>query len=99
MDNTNMNQALDWNDAVYEQVFENLPNGDYNFQIVGFERTRFPGSQKMAACPQAILTVRVDGGDMGNREMKHSLFLNKMTQGRLFAFSRASERSAQATEQ
>lgn len=88
--NYNNDEALDWNDTVEEQVFENLPNGDYNFQIVGFERARFPGSEKMSPCPQAIITVRVDGGaQYGNREMKTMLFLNKKTQGRLFAFFEA----------
>lgn len=56
------NQVLDW-DGVLENdgsEFPVLPEGDYAFEVTGFERGSFPGSEKMCACNKETLTLKVE---------------------------------------
>lgn len=57
----NQNMFLDWDDVIENdgQEYIVLPEGDYNFSVTGFERGRFPGSQKIPACNKAALTLQV----------------------------------------
>ena len=57
----NQNMEMDWNDAIESdgQEFVVLEEGDYNFEVTGFERGRFPGGQKIPACNKAALTLQV----------------------------------------
>ena len=84
------NGALDWNSEVEEKEFQLLPIGSYTFQVVGFERGRYPGGAKMGPCPQATVTFAIDGGqDYGRRELKNNFYLHKSCQGFLFSFFRS----------
>ena len=42
----NRNMCMDWNDAIESdgQEYVLLEEGDYNFEVVDFERGRYPGS-------------------------------------------------------
>ena len=55
------NMFLDWNDTIESdgQEFITLEEGDYIFEVTGFERGRFPGGQKIPACNKAALTLQV----------------------------------------
>jgi hypothetical protein len=66
--------------------FALLPDGDYPFIIVKFERGRFDGSDKMCACPKAIITCEINSGEFGTTELKHNLYLNRKTEGLLCQF-------------
>ena len=78
---------LSWDDSISrESTFELLPEGDYNFRVLKFERGRHPGSDKLPPCNKAILTVEVtDGVHTGTLET--NLFLHTKTEGILCAFS------------
>ena len=83
------NDALDW-DSVIEndgQEFIILPEGDYVFTVVDFERGRFPGSAKIQPCNKAVLTLRVDTPD-GVANIRTDLILSKLLEWRLSAFFR-----------
>lgn len=54
-------KELGWDDSVEKgSSFTVLPEGEYDFTIESFERGRYEGSDKVPACPQALLKVRVD---------------------------------------
>ena len=76
------NKAYGWDEERIDNPNENdaftlLPPGNYNFEVVKFERGRFDGSPKMAACPMAIYTLDIDGGELGIVKHTHRLFLNR----------------------
>ena len=59
------NMFLDWNDEIENdgQEFVTLEEGDYIFEVTGFERGRFPGGPKIPACNKAALTLQVKTPD------------------------------------
>ena len=84
------NQVLDW-DGVLENdgsEFPVLPEGDYAFEVTGFERGSFPGSEKMCACNKATLTLKVDSGQ-GTTTVFDDLILHKRMEWKLSQFFRA----------
>ena len=62
-----------------------LPEGDYDFEVVEFERGRHPGSEKLPPCNKAIVSIRIEGKE-GVSTIKHNLFLHSITEGMLCAF-------------
>lgn len=83
------NQALDWNSQITQddQQFELLQDGEYDFVVESMERGRFAGSEKMSACPQAKLTLRVVNPETGNDvRILETLNLHKKMEWRLSQF-------------
>lgn len=80
-------RALGWEDTIENDgpEFVLLPEGDYDFEIVDFERGRHPGSEKLPPCNKAIVHVKVEGKE-GTTIIKHNLFLHSKTEGILCAF-------------
>ena len=54
-------EAFDWDEeeVVDEGGFTLLPEGTYAFEVARIERERFEGSERMAACPRAKVTLNV----------------------------------------
>ena len=48
-------RELGWDDEIEKDgpEFVLLPEGDYSFEVVGFERARHNGSEKLPACNKA----------------------------------------------
>ena len=84
----NIERELGWDEQIENDSpdFVILPEGDYNFEIIGFERGRFNGSEKLPACNMATVSVKIDGGEMGTTTILHKLFLHSKTEGMLCAF-------------
>ena len=84
-------RALDWNDDIENDGgdFTVLPAGEYPFKVVGFERSRYGGGDKLPPCNKAIIEIQVDGGDAGSTTIKENLFLHSKTEGILCAFFRS----------
>ena len=78
---------LGWNDVIENDSpeFVILPDGDYNFEVVDFERGRHNGSEKLPPCNKAIVHIRIEGKE-GVSIIKHQLFLHTITEGMLCAF-------------
>lgn len=76
-----------WEDQIENDGadFEVLPEGDYDFEVVGFERGRHPGSDKLPPCNKATLNIKIKGA-AGQTTIKHNLFLHTKTEGLLCAF-------------
>ena len=85
----NQNMEMDWNDAIESdgQEFVVLEEGDYNFEVTGFERGRFPGGQKIPACNKASLTLQVKT-ENGVAICRTDLLLYRSLEWRLSAFFR-----------
>lgn len=80
-------RELDWNDSIeHDSEFVILPEGDYDFEVMSFERARHAGSEKLPACNKAILTLKVYDNKGNETEIKHNLFLHTKTEGMLCAF-------------
>jgi len=82
-----LGKAFDWDDdaEVQGSQFELLPDGEYDYEIVGFKRERFPGSAKMAACPVAVLQLRCTNAQASGTGFCR-LFLNSKVVWRITAF-------------
>lgn len=78
---------LSWDDVIENDSpeFVILPDGDYDFEVVDFERGRHNGSEKLPPCNKAIVHIRIEGKG-GISIIKHQLFLHTITEGMLCAF-------------
>ena len=78
---------LGWNDVIENDSpeFVILPDGDYDFEVIDFERGRHNGSEKLPPCNKAIVHIRIEGKE-GISIIKHQLFLHTITEGMLCAF-------------
>lgn len=89
-DYINNDVAMSWDDTIEnDSEFVLLPEGDYDFEIVGFERKRFEGSDKMSACPMAEISIKLfDKKDpsKSTATIKHNLFLNRKCEWKLCEF-------------
>ena len=87
MDNNNIERELDWDSEINkESEFTLLPEGDYNFTVVSFERARHQGSAKLPPCNKAIVKIKIDGGELGSTTIQHNLFLHTKCEGMLSEF-------------
>lgn len=89
MSNENINvmgEAFDWDSEIEkENEFVLLPDGEYPFVVINMERQRFDGSEKMAACPMAKVTLDVRSRD-GNVQLTDRLLLNSKMEWKLSSF-------------
>lgn len=86
-DYNDLSHELDWDDVIEnDSTFTLLPDGVYPFTVTGFERARHPGSAKLPPCNKAIVSIEVDGGQLGKTTIKHNLFLHSKCEGLLCSF-------------
>ncbi len=80
-------RELGWDDQIENDgpEFVLLPEGDYNFEVVSFERGRHNGSEKLPPCNKAAVYIKIQGEE-GETVIKHNLFLHSKTEGMLCAF-------------
>jgi len=90
MYNEQNNMCMDWNDAIENdgQEYVLLEEGDYNFEVVEFERGRYPGSAKIPACNKAALTLAVITEDGKRATVKFDLILFRTLEWRISQFFR-----------
>nr|WP_278429975.1 hypothetical protein [Brevibacillus laterosporus] len=83
-----IDRELSWDDEIEKDggEFIVLPAGDYNFTVTKFERGRFTGSEKMPACNQAKLELKIHSPEHGDVVVFHNLFLHTKTEGLLSNF-------------
>lgn len=78
---------LDWDSEIENDgpEFILLPDGDYNFVVLDFERGRYDGGDKIPACPKATVRLKFDTSE-GSAIINHQLFLHSKTEGLLCSF-------------
>ena len=83
----NTGHEFGWDDQIENDApeFITLPEGDYDFEVVDFERGRHAGSEKLPPCSKAIVHIRITTPE-GMTTIKHNLFLHSITEGMLCAF-------------
>lgn len=86
MSNT-FERELGWDDQIENDSpdFVVLPEGDYDFEVVDFERGRHGGSEKLPPCNKATVHIKIEGKE-GTAIIRHNLFLHTITEGMLCAF-------------
>ena len=82
--NNNAERELGWDDPIENDSpdFVLLPEGDYDFEVVSFERARHAGSEKLPPCNKAIVHIKIEGEE-GISIIRHNLFLHTITEGML----------------
>lgn len=85
-DKNSKGESFDWNDEISDEGGEYpiLEAGDYNFTVEGFTRKRFNGSDKMCACNQVVLKLRIDCPE--GVTVEDNLFLNRKTEWKVSQF-------------
>jgi len=83
----NKGYELNWDGPIENDgpEFVVLPEGDYDFEVIEFERGRHGGSDKLPPCNKAIVYIKIEGQE-GITIIKHNLFLHSITEGMLCAF-------------
>ena len=58
------NRVLSWDDEIVdlEDEYKLLPEGEYFFKVINFERAMYQGGAKVPACPKAIVTIAIYDG-------------------------------------
>lgn len=82
---------MDWNDYIeQESQFVTLPEGDYNFTIISFEKAKHEGSAKIpAGANKAMLELRFEAPGLGKSTVKDQLILHESLEWKLCAFFRS----------
>lgn len=84
---TDIGESLDWDAEIEKEAPEyvTLPEGEYEFEVISFERARYNGGDKLPACNQAKLKLQVTVPE-GIATIQHNLFLHSRTEGLVSAF-------------
>lgn len=80
-------REFNWDDIIENDSGEYilLPEGDYDFKVLSFERERHQGSAKLPPCNKAVLNIEVTS-PQGKTTIRHNLFLHSKCEGLLCAF-------------
>ena len=83
----NMEKELDWDSEIENESpnFITLPEGEYEFEVISFERARYAGGEKLPPCNQAKLKLKIETPE-GVTTISNNLFLHSRTEGLLSAF-------------
>jgi len=82
-------KELNWDDEIsQESEFVILPEGDYDFEVTGFERSRSKGSEKVPASNMAVLDIRLTNG-RESTVVKEYLVLHTKMEWKLSQFFRS----------
>jgi hypothetical protein len=82
-------RELGWDEEISrESEFVILPEGDYDFEVVNFERTRSSGSDKLPPCNMAVLDIRITDGRQSTN-VKERLVLHTKMEWKLSQFFRS----------
>lgn len=82
---------LDWEDYVCRDNSTEiiLPEGDYPFNVVDYEKSYHNGSIKIPPCPKVIVDCEFDGGKYGTVNIKSYFFLYSTMEWKICQFYRS----------
>lgn len=88
-----LERALDWNDEIENDSHQwtVIPEGDYHFGVIGFERGWHGGSEKIPACNKAVVRLTILGPEYPFKpdrlgEVSTNLFLHSKFEWKLCQF-------------
>jgi hypothetical protein len=68
--------VMDWDSEIdSEGLWTLFPEGEYDFEVVKFERGQHPGSDKLPACPRAEISIKLLDG-VNTSTIRHFLYLH-----------------------
>lgn len=81
---------LEWDDQITDdgEQYIVLDEGDYDFTVTAFERSRFPGGPKIPGCKKAVFTLTVETPE-GTANVKYDLILWSTLKWKIHAFFRS----------
>jgi hypothetical protein len=86
-DQNNIPRELGWDETIEkDSEYVLLPEGDYNFGVMSFERGRHNGSDKLPPCNKATLKLNVWDDSGTQTIITKSLFLHSSVEGLLCSF-------------
>lgn len=80
-----MGHELDWNDEIDDSSFPLLDEGDYDFVVKSFERSRSKGAGKLPPCNMAVVTIEVSSDQLAV-EIQHYFVLHTSLQWKMCEF-------------
>lgn len=85
--NNNLAREFGWEDEIEkESEFVLLPEGDYDFKVESFERSRSNGEGKLPPCNMAVIKIRVDGKDNQSTLITYNLVLHSSLEWKISEF-------------
>lgn len=82
-----LGRELGWDDTIEnDSEFQLLPNGDFPFEVISFERGRHNGSEKIPPCNKAIVSLKFTTPDGLQTTIKENLYLHSTMEGKLCSF-------------
>jgi hypothetical protein len=86
-DTQNTGYELNWDGPIEkDSEFVLLPEGEYDFEVLSYERARHAGSDKLPPCNKAVVSIRVSSPEGQSTTLQHNFFLHSSTEGILCAF-------------
>lgn len=87
------NKVLSWDDEIVDlnDEYKLLPEGDYFFKVIGFERAMYPGGAKLPACPKAVVTFAIYDGFKVATRVHQDFLLCESVAWKISQFFRAIE--------
>lgn len=84
---TDVGMEFDWDSEIEKESpdFVVLPEGEYEFEVISFERARYAGGEKLPPCNQAKLKLQITTPE-GITTINHNMFLHSRCEGILSAF-------------
>lgn len=80
-------QELSWDSEIeHDSEFVLLEPGEYDFEVLSFERARHNGSAKLPPCWKAVLKLRISNKSGATSIISHNLFLHSSLEGLLCSF-------------
>lgn len=74
-----MGRELGWNDFIENDGKSPnvvLPEGDYPFEVIDYEKTRSKGTGKFPSCAMARVQLEFDGGNLGKTVVYENILLH-----------------------
>ena len=80
---------LKWNDEIQADNWQPnivLPEGDYQFEVIDYEKTRSKGENGKISCNMAKVQLEFDGGDLGTTTIYDNILLRSDLEWKISSF-------------
>jgi hypothetical protein len=87
---TDTGRAFGWDDEIQnDESFSVIPEGEYDFRVIKYERKRYEGGAKIPACNKATLHLELSTADGIFGKVNTDLILHSSIEWKISAFFRS----------
>lgn len=87
---TDTGRAFGWDDEIQnDESFSVIPEGEYDFRVIKFERKRYEGGAKIPACNKAALFLELSTADGVIGKVNTDLIMHSSIEWKISAFFRS----------